>query len=231
MSKDPVFHWWEDELIGEHIGSYGVIYPLGIRRTFHTIRVKKEDLINAIMRGKKKVYAGGRALNLDNLQKPIIIVQGHRLIWQSPYNTAAVNELKDRIPFEQRQWSPDNKTWIISANTGNLDILKDLARKHYGSEAYILSQAPPEEVLEDSIDTTNLYTILAVNEDASQDEIKHAFRAAAIKWHPDRNSHNMAGQYFILIHNAYKTLSDPVKRKKYDFARRMVYKLKPGAST
>ena len=61
------------------------------------------------------------------------------------------------------------------------------------------------------------YDILGVGKDASQDEIKSAFKKLAIKYHPDHNpGDNAAAEKFKEINEAYQTLSDPQKRAAYD---------------
>ena len=60
------------------------------------------------------------------------------------------------------------------------------------------------------------YEILGVSEDASQDEIKKAYRKKAKKYHPDSNSDDANEEKFKEINKAYDVLSDEEKRKKYD---------------
>lgn len=62
----------------------------------------------------------------------------------------------------------------------------------------------------------NYYLILEVQPDATQDEIKKAYRKLALQWHPDKNPSPDAHDKFIEINEAYLVLSDPVKRKAYD---------------
>ena len=66
------------------------------------------------------------------------------------------------------------------------------------------------------------YKILGIDKNASQDDIKKAFKKAAIKYHPDKFSKESkekqkeAEEKFKEINEAYNVLSDEQKRKEYD---------------
>ena len=57
------------------------------------------------------------------------------------------------------------------------------------------------------------YEVLGVGKDASPDEIKKAFRKAAIEHHPDRGGDEAK---FKETNEAYEVLKDTDKRKRYD---------------
>ena len=63
----------------------------------------------------------------------------------------------------------------------------------------------------------DFYEALGVNRMASQTQIKAAFKKMAMRYHPDRNPGNkQAEETFKFLNEAYHTLSDPVKRSRYD---------------
>ena len=58
------------------------------------------------------------------------------------------------------------------------------------------------------------YEVLGIGKDASADEIKKAFRRAAIQYHPDKEGGDEAK--FKEVNEAYEVLKDPSKRQRYD---------------
>src|SRR5215204_2729835 len=67
------------------------------------------------------------------------------------------------------------------------------------------------------VEYKDYYQSLGVGREASQDEIRKAFRKLAREYHPDvAKDKKTAEEKFKEINEAYEVLSDPAKRKKYD---------------
>ncbi|EGG08242.1 uncharacterized protein MELLADRAFT_35053 [Melampsora larici-populina 98AG31] len=77
------------------------------------------------------------------------------------------------------------------------------------------NQSTPNDIGPDGekIKDMSLYELLGVRGDATDIDLKKAYRKAAIKWHPDKFK---AEKQFVLIGEAYQILSDPQERAYYN---------------
>ncbi|XP_018570989.1 dnaJ homolog subfamily C member 21, partial [Anoplophora glabripennis] len=68
------------------------------------------------------------------------------------------------------------------------------------------------------------YEVLDVSKDASDSDVKTAYRKLALKWHPDKNLENpeLAKEQFQLVQQAYEVLSDRQERAWYDNHREQI---------
>jgi molecular chaperone DnaJ len=60
------------------------------------------------------------------------------------------------------------------------------------------------------------YKTLGITSNASDSEIKKAYRALSFKYHPDKNPDPSVAEQYKLINEAYETLNDPQKKSQYD---------------
>jgi len=63
------------------------------------------------------------------------------------------------------------------------------------------------------------YAVLGIKKAATDDEIRRAFRKKAVELHPDRNPGAVAEAKYRQLSEAYQTLSDSDRRRKYDLER------------
>ena len=75
----------------------------------------------------------------------------------------------------------------------------------------------------------NPYNILGVSPNATAEQIKKAYRALAMRHHPDRNAHDSAAARFNAVKTAYELLSNPKKRAEYDQSQSNRIIVDPGA--
>ena len=72
------------------------------------------------------------------------------------------------------------------------------------------------------------YRILGVGPQATEEEIKRAYRRLALQYHPDRNPGDLqAAEHFKEISEAYAVLIDPAKRREYDAFRQAQARQEP----
>lgn len=105
----------------------------------------------------------------------------------TPYSEDFVEELKARINWRLRQWSPSERVWMV--DPAALDDLMEIAQKYFPTISVVQnpqpqqqSMEPPAEVLEDG----TYGTIANLLRASSTETLKKLFRMMAVDLHPDR---------------------------------------------
>ncbi|KPA73497.1 putative mitochondrial heat shock protein DNAJ [Leptomonas pyrrhocoris] len=112
-------------------------------------------------------------------------------------------------------------------NTGPLSSIPTTSVRRWQSaskRAFFLGSSPPFTAsyrMQSSTDQQDLYAVLGVKPDATQDEIKSAYKKLALEFHPDRNHAPGAEEKFKTISAAYSVVGSKDKRREYDAQRAM----------
>lgn len=69
--------------------------------------------------------------------------------------------------------------------------------------------------------SSNHYITLGLTIEASEEDVKKAYKKLAVKYHPDKTKDKKHHELFIKIQEAYETLKDPVKKREYDSKRQL----------
>lgn len=186
-----------------------------LRQEFFTIRNETREILK-------------RAILMDKMSK-------YKIKWIEFSTQIKIIEKKaklseDKIPelIEQLinlQTSVKNISWHKFKRAQRHTTYKGPKNKNYQqsqNETAGDKQQKDQTVGANDTENLNYYDILGVSENATLDEIKKAFRIRMKEYHPDK--HNASDYNWIkeeasrmtkLIQEAYKTLSDPAKRKTY----------------
>jgi len=79
-----------------------------------------------------------------------------------------------------------------------------------------------------SDDHKGYYKVLGIDKNASEKDVKKAYRKMALKWHPDRCKDPTAEEKFKKLAEAYEVLSDARRRREYDEGEQVFFRTSAG---
>ncbi|XP_076171210.1 chaperone protein DnaJ [Ptiloglossa arizonensis] len=72
------------------------------------------------------------------------------------------------------------------------------------------------------MNTVNYYDVLGCTKESTPEDIKHAYHALALKFHPDKNASEFDSIKFQRILEAWNVLRDPTLREEYDVIQKQI---------
>ncbi|XP_041968176.1 dnaJ homolog subfamily B member 14 [Aricia agestis] len=167
-----------------------------------TIEGNKDDAERCIEIAQKALSSG----DLEKAER--FLLKAERL-----YPTARAKELLTKVKSSSPTGSAPKRT---PPNSPNAD---DLRRRKPPAHQPQQREYTPEQL--DAVRRVNTkckdyYEILGVTKDATDSDIKKAYKKLALQLHPDKNHAPGAAEAFKAIGNAAAILTDPEKRKQYD---------------
>ena len=182
---------------------------------------EKEQLVQDLLANIKP------AMPAPKLRKPHLTLGKTAFKWASPYNPDAVSDLKT-LPLNQRKWDKVKRVWELAPTKDVFLFMIEHSKRYYGTEPELLTDGTisAKEFLEGkAVDQSTHYATLRVKPTATATELKKAFYKLAAQEHPDQGGDH---DLFIAIKRAYDVLKDPMKRKRYDAALRLMNKKAKG---
>src|SRR5690606_10498316 len=113
-------------------------------------------------------------------------------------------------------WSPGPSSWVGTCPDRPAGGAPAPPAVKSGVSAPILEIPCPIGATEATMKFKDYYEVLGVDRNASQDDIKRAYRRLARKYHPDVSKEPDAEARFKEVREAYEVLKDPEKRAAYD---------------
>lgn len=146
--------------------------------------------------------------------------QNQQVIFRCDYGFILL-EKSDFAILEARQGNSIiircSKTWIeIDGDNAEIELksIAELIEKNFAvKQRKAEEKVPPQDK---GNDVDGYYTILGLKSDATQEEIKRAYRKRSLEVHPDVNKESNANEMFVRLKEAYEILGNSQKRSEYD---------------
>ncbi len=151
------------------------------------------------------------------------------LIWKGPTgekhfeNCRTVDVSDGGVAVECPAEVPLHSDIILRAESANLAALSQVRHCTWRRSVYLLGLqilAKTTTTAEDPAEP-DYYEILRLSQDADEESIARVYRTLAKRYHPD-NRDTADAQAFLRINQAYRILSDPARRARYDAERAQV---------
>lgn len=203
----------------------------GLKTLFKNIRAleKAKAAANQLFKEKKyaeAIEAYNNALTLDptNRRFNSVLLSNIATSWNRLKKTdQALSSIKKALELNPKYGKAYLKKADFETELGDFEGAKasiHTAKELDGS----LDVASRMKIVSDKLKAeskVDYYKVLGVSKNATDKDIKKAYRKLAIKWHPDKHSQNeeekrKATRKFKQIVEANDVLSDPQKRKRYD---------------
>ncbi|KAI9293040.1 DnaJ-domain-containing protein [Neoconidiobolus thromboides FSU 785] len=162
------------------------------------MEVNKDEAIRCLAIAKKKEQQGDYSSALKFCRKSIALFPTDQAKQYLKIIEPKSKESPEKVKVEIKQ----EKESVKMSNSNS------------SSRAYTKEQV--EEVIEIKRNSGDFYKILRITKEATENEIKKAYKKLALKFHPDKNSAPGADEAFKLVSKAFSVLSDPDKKSAYD---------------
>lgn len=147
----------------------------------------------------------------DDLQKALRFAKkSHKL-----YPSKAATDLEEEVNQKLSQCGDSSSN--VRKRTKGSNASPDFSNLHGSSTQSSDNHTPAQKQLADRINKfKDYYDILGVAKDATEQDIKKAYRKMALQLHPDKNKAPGATEAFKAVGKAFSVLSDSDSREKYD---------------
>ena len=118
----------------------------------------------------------------------------------------------------RRYWGMDQEESVEDPEDYDTEEEFDTDEDEYDLNDPFINDGETEDYAESSEEeetSFELYRLLELQKEATQDQVKISYRRLALIWHPDKNKSPEAEQRMKQINKAYQVLSDKKKRKEY----------------